>query len=120
MQTREAFTVLAAAAVLVLADATAAHAAVSKTGYQSCRVGEWVQVVGKGSGELVVYWPSGTYRDEINFGDVVSSKTWNTKVRTTDWKVESIGGYLDDAGTYSWCMPYLSKPATQTSRLAAH
>lgn len=105
----------AAALGLVFAESTAAFADVSKTGTTSCPYLSVVMVVGKGSGYMKWYWPSTTLQRESDHGQDIYSEQYNTGRRSTSWKVTTTSGYLDDNGTYGWCMPTAQAPSHKTA-----
>lgn len=112
MSLKRVVVVLALALGFVFAESTAAFAVVSKSGSTSCPYQSVVIVVGKGSGYMEWYWPSGTLQRESNHGSDIYSESYNTGRRSTTWQVTTTGGYLDDTGTYGWCMPTAQPPSS--------
>lgn len=99
---RVAILIATVVASTLLSPVTDAHAVIAKSGSQSCAAGLYVELVGKGQGDLNFYTPSGTFR-YIEYHSTVSTGYYRSSLRSATWKVTS-DDILVDAGTYATCV----------------
>lgn len=103
LASRSAILITTVAAATLLSPVTAAHAVIAKSGSQSCGAGLYVELVGKGQGDLNFYTPSGTFR-YIEYHSTIYTGYYKSSLRSATWKITS-DDILVDSGTYATCVP---------------
>lgn len=99
---RAVLAVCLATGVLVVT-AAPAYATVQKSGSQSCGSGLYVELVGKGQGNISFYLPSGTLRYSEHHSTIYTGY-YRSNSRSASWTVSS-DDILVDSGTYATCVP---------------
>lgn len=80
-----------------------AHALIQKSGSQSCAVGSYVQLAGKGQGTISFYAPVSTFRYS-EYHTAIYTGYYTSHLRSASWTITS-DDILVDSGTYATCVP---------------
>jgi hypothetical protein len=103
---------LAVAAPPAVAQIPSRPATVTKSGGRiSCGGGGHIAIVANALGSIGYWLPAPTLRYQSYHISLFAEEWDSTQTSATSWKVTVDNGYLDDTGTYAFCVPPGGRPS---------